>query len=197
MTCMRPILAAMGAALLAACGGSGPATTAAPQQPAGAAALSADPGWTGATHPQDVIFARRELMEHADELMRPIDRLELGEYADPAVLQEHAEVIGAMLRSLPHLFPPTTNLDDPKVKPPVTLALPAIWQNFDGFYALAGAAADAAGAMAEAQGREAQRAAGANLRAACTACHEVYLRDYPPHEILPSDYEFDFESVLP
>ena len=40
-----------------------------------------------------------------------------------------------MLLAVPLLFPPTTNLYDPKAETPTTIALPAIWQSFPAFYA--------------------------------------------------------------
>jgi cytochrome c556 len=190
----RTIVAIVGA-LLTACGSSGPASTTV-QSPAGAPA--ADPSWTGLTRPHDLIVARQELMAHIEELMEPIDLLAVDKQVPTEELQQHAEVIGAMLAALPHLFPPTTNLYDPTSPPEklATLALPAIWQNFDNFYKLAGEASAAAEVMAKAEGKEAQRDAGAKLRAACDACHAGHELPFHPSNPLPSDYEFDFDSVL-
>jgi cytochrome c556 len=101
-----------------------------------------------------------------------------------------------MLLAVPHLFPPTTNLYDPKAEIPATLALPAIWKDFPTFYKLAGAAADAAKAMSETSGKEPLHAAGARLRASCDACHALYLRPYQPSSVDKSDLDFDFDSVL-
>ena len=59
-----------------------------------------------------------------------------------------------MLLALPHLFPPTTNLYDPKAAQPATLALPPIWKDFDSFYTLAGAAVECGdGASTETKGK--------------------------------------------
>jgi cytochrome c556 len=95
-------------------------------------------GWTGITNPADVITARQELMEHIEELMEPIDTIQVREVRDVAQLRTNAQVIGAMLLAVPHLFPPTTNLYDPKLQIPKTLALPQIWKDFGNFYGLAG-----------------------------------------------------------
>ncbi|RYD66757.1 MAG: hypothetical protein EOP83_04235 [Verrucomicrobiaceae bacterium] len=40
----------------------------------------ARPGWTGQTHPAEVIHARAELMEHVEELMEPIDQAFLDDH---------------------------------------------------------------------------------------------------------------------
>jgi len=155
-----------------------------------------DPSWTGLTNPRDVITARQELMEHIELLMEPIDTLQVKDTFDTARLHSAAETIAAMLLALPHLFPPTTNLYDPRAPMPATLALPPIWKNFANFYALAGAASRAAEAMADAEGKPALRAASLKLRASCDACHALYLRPYAPPKVLDSDYQFDFQSAL-
>src|SRR4051812_36200771 len=131
------------------------------------ATLAQGPGWTGVTKPKDVITARQELMEHIELLMEPIDTITVQEVRDVEQLHTHAEAIAAMLLAVPHLFPPTTNLYDPKAKQPATLALPAIWKDFDTFYGLAGAASKAAETFSETRGKEALRAASKKLRASC------------------------------
>jgi cytochrome c556 len=154
------------------------------------------PGWTGVTHPKELIAARLELMEHVEELMKPIDTLTVEDIEDSPQLHTNAEVIGAMLTTLPHLFPPTTNLYDATSRDPATLALPSIWGNFDNFYNLAMVAVKAADAMAKAEGKVQQRAASLQLRATCDACHDLYLRSYVPPKVQASDYEFDFDAAL-
>jgi cytochrome c556 len=160
-------------------------------------APSRSPGWTGITNPKDVIMARQELMEHIEDLMEPIDTIQVEAVRHPENLRAAAKTISVMLLAVPHLFPPTTNLYDPKAQMPATLALPAIWENFATFYGLATAASRAAQAMAVAQGNESLRAASRGLRASCDACHLQYLRPYAPPKILDSDYKFDFDSALP
>jgi cytochrome c556 len=178
--------------LLAACTREAPpATAAAP------VVLPQGDGWTGLTHPKEIITARLELMEHMEELMKPIDTLQVEDVSDAAVVKFNAEVVGAILTAVPHLFPPTTNLYDPEVLIPETLALPQVWQQFDTFHKLADAAVKEAGSMAEAEGLQAQRAQSLKLRASCDACHELFLRKYTPPVTQPSDYEFDFSEALP
>jgi cytochrome c556 len=154
------------------------------------------PGWTGVTNPKDVITARQELMAHIEELMEPIDTLQVREVSHPEQLRLSAEVISAMLLAVPHLFPPTTNRYDPKAEEPETLALPGIWTDFGSFYELAAAAASAAESMAEAKGKQQLQTASLRLRASCDACHTLYLRPYSPPKVLPSDIDFDFDSAL-
>jgi len=163
---------------------------------ADAAAPGKGPGWTGITNPKDVITARQELMEEIEHLMQPIDTFQVKDDADPEKLRASAGTISAMLLAVPHLFPPTTNLYDPKPEMPETLALPAIWKDFGTFYKLAAAASSAAQTMAEATGKEPLRAAGRRLRASCDACHALYLRQYEPPKLRDSDFEFDFDSAL-
>jgi cytochrome c556 len=153
-------------------------------------------GWTGVTKPKDVIAARQELMEHIEELMEPIDTIQVKDTNDLDTLRHNGEVISAMLLALPHLFPPTTNLYDPKATEPQTLALPPIWKNFDNFYTLAGAASKAATQLSETEGKAAMKTASLKLRASCDACHTLFLRPYVPPKVLDSDLNFDFDSAL-
>jgi cytochrome c556 len=175
------------AAVLVALAGSALAADAIPGQ---------GQGWTGVTMPKAVIAARQEVMEHMEILMKPIDTITVSGVRNVEQLHENAEVLGAILMAVPHLFPPTTNLYDPKVTMPATLALPAIWQNFDSFYSLAAAASKAADTFAITKGDAQLRAASLKLRASCDACHTLYLRKYESPKVLDSDYKFDFESAL-
>jgi cytochrome c556 len=159
-------------------------------------APGAGQGWTGVTRPKAVIAARQEIMEHMEILMKPIDTITVSDVRNVEQLHENAEVLGAILMAVPHLFPPTTNLYDPKVTMPATLALPAIWQNFDSFYSLAEAASKSADTFAITKGNAQLRAASLKLRASCDACHTLYLRKYESPKVLESDYKFDFESAL-
>jgi cytochrome c556 len=154
------------------------------------------PGWTGLTNPKDVIAARQALMEEIELVMQPIDTSEVEEPKDLTELQTAARTVSTMLLALPHLFPPTTDLYDPKAQIPATLALPSIWKDFPTFYRLAGVSASAAKAMSETEGREPLRAAGRSLRATCDSCHALFLRPYKPSKAGESDENFDFDSVL-
>jgi len=135
-------------------------------------------------------------MTRIELMMIPIDGLQVNVKADPKVLHKNAEDVAAMMAAMPHLFPPNTNLYDPKAEQPATLAMPAIWQNFDAFYAFAGASVTAAHAVAAAEGKEAQRKASLALRATCDACHAQNLRPYKPSTVQPSDRDLDVDALL-
>ncbi|HXC57843.1 MAG TPA: cytochrome c [Steroidobacteraceae bacterium] len=166
--------------------------------PSAPAAPSPAPGWTGLSKPLEVIRARGELMSHMELLMQPIDTITIQTTPVRNVEQLHqnAEMVSAMLTALPHLFPPTTNLYDPKSTTPPTIALPAIWTSFDSFYAMAQAAAHAAKEFTTVQGDKPLRTASLRLRASCDACHALYLRKYVPPKASEADSQFDFDSAL-
>jgi cytochrome c556 len=128
--------------------------------------------------------------------MQPIDSFTTGEHVELEVLRSNATTISRILAALPHLFPPTTNLYDPNVEEPATIALPAIWQSFPAFHALADAAARDAADMAGKSTADELAQAARSLRAACDACHAPYLRAYVPDTVNESDQSFDFESVF-
>lgn len=154
------------------------------------------PGWTGLTNPEEVIDAREQLMMEIEQLMKPIDLLAAGERAPPEELRAAARTISKMLLVVPHLFPPSTNLYDPKAETPATIAMPAIWQSFPAFYQMAKASATAAEAFAATKDPSALAAAGLKLRATCDACHAPYLRPYVAEGVSNDDLNFDFDSVL-
>jgi cytochrome c556 len=166
-----------------------------------ATGLAADPdpdkpGWTGLSNPRDEIAARQGLMAEMERLMEPIDSYTIGQAAEPESLRSAAQTISRILAALPHLFPPTTNLYDPKAEEPVTIALPAIWDSFPAFYAFAEAASNNAAAMAGKSTPDELRDAAASLRAACDACHAPFLRPYVPETVDEGDTSFDFNSVF-
>jgi cytochrome c556 len=167
----------------------------------GAGGLAADPaagepGWTGVSDPNDVIAARQGLMAELERLMQPLDSFTAGENVAVEVLRSNATTLSSLLAVLPHLFPPTTNLYDAAAAQPVTIALPAIWESFPAFYALADAATQSAADMAEKRTPEQLAQAATRLRASCDACHTPYLRAYVPEAVNDSDKEFDFDSVF-
>jgi cytochrome c556 len=157
----------------------------------------AGPGWTGLTDPEEIIEARRVLMTEAERLMKPIDGFSIGQPGDPAALRSAAITLESLLLAAPHLFPPTTNLFDPQLHDPPTVALPTIWERFAAFETFAASAERAAAAFATAEDGEPLRAASARLRASCDACHAGFMKPYTPPQVIDDDVNFDFESVLP
>ena len=166
----------------------------------GARAGDTDPGqgqgWTGVTNPQDLILARETLMVELEELMKPIDTFTVDKSINPSIITTNARTISAMLLAVPHLFPPTTNLYDPRAKLPVTLALPRIWEEFATFYAMASATSKLAETLAYTTDPVALDAGADNLREACEACHETFELPYEPPEPSEEDLNFDFDSIF-
>jgi len=185
------------AVFLAACSGPPAAAPQANEGSASAPIPGTDASWTGVTQPEEVIEARRALMDQAENLMKPIDSFTVGEPSDAKVMRANAETIGAMLHAVPHLFPPTTNRFDPDSHDPPTLALPAIWERFAAFETFAENAQRMAAALEMSEDGEPLRAASVQLRAACDACHAGFMKPYTPPVITDEDKNFDFDSVLP
>jgi cytochrome c556 len=188
------------AVLVAACSDDPPteeSQTVAASSPEAALVPNGDPSWTGIAEPEELIEARRALMDRAEDLMKPIDSFTVGEPADPKEIRENALTIGVMLHAVPHLFPPTTNRFDPDAHDPPTLALPAIWQRFAAFETFAENAQRMAAALEESEDGEPLRAASVRLRAACDACHAGFMKPYTPPVVTDEDKEVDVDSVLP
>jgi cytochrome c556 len=167
-----------------------------PGQSAAPSPVPAGPGWTGVTHAEEIIKARQELMTNMEVLMAPLDTATVEPIKDLARLRENAELVSVMLTAFPHLFPPTTNVHDPRDPLTRTLALPTVWTAFESFMALSKASAAAAEAAADATDEATLKAAAVRLRASCDSCHAVYLRKYEPPKPKASDAEFDFEGAL-
>lgn len=190
------IAIALIALALSGCGTPQAPTAATSSTPASAPAPDSGPGWTGLTQPEAVIEARQQLMMQIEEEMKPIDTIQVDPVRDPDRLRANAMAVAAMLRAVPHLFPPTTNLYDPKVEPLKTLALPALWENFDAFYQMAQVSVSAAEEFANTQDSSKLREASFKLRGTCDACHAVNLRKYVEPKAVPSDADFDFDKSL-
>lgn len=184
-------LAAAAAMAVFACGA--PAQPPAESTPA---ALEGQ-GWTGLTEPDEVIEARRVLMQELERLMRPLDSFIAGEPGDLDAMRSAAQTMEAMLLAFPHLFPPTTNAYDPTVLEPPTVTLPVLWENFDAFLGLAGTAEEAVAAVRAATTEEQMLSAARALRGSCDACHAAFTKPYTPPKVTDEDLDFDFDSFLP
>ena len=135
-------------------------------------------------------------MAEAEGLMRPIDSYTVGEAVDPETMRSAAATIAPLMLATPHLFPPTTNLYDEAADIPVTIAMPAIWMDFATFTALAEAAVSAADALGSAGDATSLEAGATRLRAACDACHALYMLPYEPPSITDDDLNFDFDGFF-
>jgi cytochrome c556 len=130
--------------------------------------------------PKDTIFARKTLMGEIDRNMDEIETMLAPEgKLDLADGREHAEVISTALTAFPHLFPASTNQwkagaeRDPATD---TFASPDVWTNMADFYARAAEASTFALDAARAKRPDAFRPAVQQLRAACNACHAIYMK---------------------
>lgn len=139
------------------------------------------PGLTGIDRADEVIQARQLVMDGIDAEMMPIDLFGAGQNYPLAELTAHADRIGTLLTAFPHLFPPQTKPGKAADgSPSPTTATPAIWEHFDDFYAKVMAAAKLAYDTSQAANADALKAQGTKLRAACDACHAVYMHVDPP-----------------
>ena len=135
----------------------------------------------GETHPADVVLARRVLMAGVGRNMDEITgMLEQAGPFDLNEAREHADLISTMLLAFPHLFPVETNTwsktlaeDDPAH---VSLALPAVWENYGDFTARAQRASQTALDASFASTAEQFKALAEDLQQACNSCHQKYRR---------------------
>ncbi|HZF29756.1 MAG TPA: cytochrome c [Gammaproteobacteria bacterium] len=146
--------------------------------------------------PEDFIAARQALMVEMEEKMQPIDSFTVGVAAAPAALDAAALEISKTLATVPSLFPPATNLYDPKVEQPVTIALPAIWKDFATFEKLAAAASASAKSLAAKTDADGIKAGALALRGSCDACHTLFLRPYTAAKANEQDANFDFDKLF-
>ena len=137
------------------------------------------PGLTGIDRASDVVQARQILMSAIDEEMQPIDLAASGKDLSLDDLKANAYRINTMLAAFPHLFPPQTK---PSTGPDAlpTSAAPEIWQDFDAFYSLSGAATKVAYEASQATAIEQFREQAGKLRAACDGCHGKYMKVQSP-----------------
>jgi cytochrome c556 len=130
--------------------------------------------------PKDAIFARKILMgaidmnmDEIETMLAPEGRLDLAEG------REHANTISIMLMAFPHMFAASTNQwtasanRDPATD---TFASPDVWTDMSDFYQRATEASKFALDAVRAKRPDAFRPAIAQLRAACNACHAVYMK---------------------
>lgn len=160
--------------------------------PAADAASLTGPGWTGVTNPLDVIAARAALMSEIEQLMIPLDSFTAGDTYDLDMLRQNAEGVSKLLKVVPHLFPPTTNLYNADDEIPVTLAQADVWENFDVFTSLAAEAVKVADEASKTSDPEAFRQKALDIRTACAACHDSFLLTYEAPALSDEDENFDF-----
>ena len=150
----------------------------------------------GASQAAEIIEARRILMRQVQRSMQPIDAFTVESSGDAATVRSAAEAIEAMMLAFPHLFPPATNLYDASLVEPPTIALPAVWESFATFRAVAEKSERAAAAVAASSDATSLRTAAVALRTSCEDCHARFTQPYTPPQVTQEDLEFDFDSVF-
>ena len=166
-------------ALACAVGTPGAAETSAPDSPEAIPHL-------------ETIFARRVMMGTVDIYMQEIEAFIVDYETDdepiPFEAAEAADILSSLLIGLAQLYPTGTDFwseaaeeEDPTS---VTHAMPAVWENFDDFYARMNAASQLAFDLSRSTPRNEDWVVMANeLRGTCVSCHTDYSRfDYgdPP-----------------
>jgi cytochrome c556 len=128
---------------------------------------------------EDVIVARKTMMDTLSDNMDQIEQMISTNKIDLNDAHEHADTISVMLMAFPHLFPPASNQWKPGADiDPVTgtYASPDVWSKFPDFYKRAGDASKTAYDMSRADKIDALKSKTAELRTACNACHTAYLK---------------------
>jgi cytochrome c556 len=125
----------------------------------------------------DVIFARKTLMNFMCDKMADIERMIAMGHIDLDGARGNADAISVMLMAFPHLFPSGSNQWSPAADPdPVTgtYASPELWSSFPDFYRLAAAAAQSAHDMSRADKIDDFKTHARQLRIICDTCHALY-----------------------
>jgi cytochrome c556 len=134
----------------------------------------------GAATAQDVILARKSLMNAIEDNTDRLTRMISDQAIDLPEARARANTIYVMLMALPHLFPPNSNQwkEDADLDPVTdTAASPDIWANFDDFYRLAAAAAQRADEMRRAADEEEVKRLHRALGNVCDFCHALYYKE--------------------
>jgi len=139
---------------------------------------------TALTSPEDAVSARRLLMttigNNNDILHDTFDGY--FEYSDREV-RGRLDAISTMLLTFPHLYRGEPDVWTPEIEATdparASHSLPLIWEDWDGFYAMATAAAQTAFEASMTTDREKQRVLIEDLEVQCESCHASYRRELP------------------
>jgi cytochrome c556 len=126
---------------------------------------------------EDVIFARKTLMNFMCDKMADIERMIAMGHIELDGARGNADAISVMFMAFPHLFPPGSNQWNAAADPdPVadTYASPELWSRFSDFYRLAAAAAQSAHDMSRADKIDDFKTHARELRIICDTCHALY-----------------------
>ena len=128
---------------------------------------------------KDAIFARKTMMSSISDNMDQIETMIASGKIDIADAHEHADTISVMFMAFPHLFPPASNQWKPNadLDPGTdTFASPDAWSKFPDFYQRAAGASKTAFDMSRADKADDLKTRAKELRVACNACHDLYLK---------------------
>ena len=128
----------------------------------------------------DVIVARKNLMNSMMDKMDKIGSMISRGKIDAPAAREDADDISVMLLAFPHLFPPNSNQwrEDTELDPATaTTASPDIWTDFADFYRRSGAAANTAFELSRAKDEDEMKRLYRALGIACDTCHSLYLKE--------------------
>jgi len=136
-------------------------------------------GLTGETKPQDMLDARRILMDtigrNNDFLHDSVD----GHFEfDPVEVRARLDAISSMLLAFPHLYHPNTNIWSEEAEAAdassVSLSLPTVWERWVDFYLMAQQASETA-LQASIATEDARTIELINeLEMQCEACHDTF-----------------------
>jgi cytochrome c556 len=127
----------------------------------------------------DAIVARKTMMGALSEKMDDIETAISAGKVDLDQARAAADTVSVYMMAFPHLFPPATNQWKPGAdRDPATdtFASPDVWTKFGDFYKLATAASKSAFNASRAQSEAELKAAIAELRSQCNACHTDFLK---------------------
>ena len=133
--------------------------------------------------PNDVIFARKMLMDAIGTNMEELEGLVRASKIELDDAKDRADTISVMLMSFPHLFPPGTNQWKPNAvrdRGRDTFAAPEVWSNYADFYKRADAASKIAYNASRSDDEEELKKYAAELRNACDSCHAIYVKNDHP-----------------
>jgi cytochrome c556 len=132
-----------------------------------------------ATMAADAIIARKTMMGALSDKMDDIETAISAGKVDLDQARSAADTVSVYLQAFPHLFPPATNQWKPggdKDPATDTFASPDVWTRFADFYKIATAATKSAFEASRAQSEADFKAAIAQLRLQCNACHTDFLK---------------------
>jgi cytochrome c556 len=144
----------------------------------------------------DIVAARQGSMQQVDALIAELEIVVAGPEENGALrASQIAGLLASAFRAFPHLFPPASSADELAAAGAEvsTSAAPAIWQDFDSFYAMAQTAGERADAIFAARTLADIGPLTEQLRESCEECHAEFLF-YDPfaamgQETLPQGFE--------